>query len=320
TFEDGQRLVAFDRDLLPRVITGASMGAMIAAGVCARTDGELRALFDDPSSIRTWGLQPLAAADGVRAGGLLDPAALLDTIRTNCGGWTFEEAWQRSGRALSISVSPTRRGQRPRLLNHLTAPHVRIAESALASSAIPGLFPPATLVASAPDGADRPYLTTERWIDGSIHGDLPKWRVARLFNVNHFIVSQTNPHVLPFLSDPRRRGLWRAAAGVTGQAVLHQGRIALAAAAHLTADTPLRPWTTLAHALVDQEYRGDIDIHPRFHPRLLRRAFTNATPEELRAYILLGEQATWPHVARIRLQTAVARAFDACLQALGVSD
>ena len=40
--------------------------------------------------------------------------------------------------------------------------------------------------------------TTERWIDGSFGNDLPMMRIGRLHNVNHFIVSQVNPHVLPF--------------------------------------------------------------------------------------------------------------------------
>jgi len=39
-----------------------------------------------------------------------------------------------------------------------------------------------------------------KWVDGSVHQDLPMNRLAELFNVNHFIVSQTNPHVLPFLA------------------------------------------------------------------------------------------------------------------------
>ncbi|NJN36554.1 MAG: hypothetical protein HC794_05210 [Nitrospiraceae bacterium] len=34
-----------------------------------------------------------------------------------------------------------------------------------------------------------PYLDGERWVDGSLHGDLPKQRLSRLHNVNHFIVS-----------------------------------------------------------------------------------------------------------------------------------
>lgn len=305
--------VLFEQQLLPNVVTGASMGAMIAAGICARDDDELRVLFDDPREIRTFGLKNAAVREGFRRRALLDPEVLRQTILHNCGDETFEGSYLRTGRRLCISVSPTRRGQRPRLLNHLTAPDVLIAEAALASSSIPGVLPPAKLMCRHGDGR-QPYLEDERWIDGSIHGDMPKWRVGRLFNVNHFVVSQTNPHVVPFLWDPRRRGLWRWAMGLTGRAVLQQGRIALSTAAHLTADTPLRSATTFAHALVDQDYLGDVAIHPRFHPRLLRKAFTNASFDELLGYVRLGEQAAWPHLTKIRMQTQIAHTFELALR------
>ena len=47
-----------------------------------------------------------------------------------------------------------------------------------------------------------------RWIDGSVDNDLPMSKLSELFNVNHFIVSQVNPHIVPFLeksSGPRKR-------------------------------------------------------------------------------------------------------------------
>jgi len=37
-----------------------------------------------------------------------------------------------------------------------------------------------------------------KWQDGSLEFDLPMNRLSELFNVNHFIVSQVNPHVIPF--------------------------------------------------------------------------------------------------------------------------
>jgi predicted acylesterase/phospholipase RssA len=38
-----------------------------------------------------------------------------------------------------------------------------------------------------------------KFIDGSISADLPMQRVSELFNVNSFIVSQTNPFAIPFM-------------------------------------------------------------------------------------------------------------------------
>lgn len=299
----------FQHDLLPTVISGASMGAMVAAGIGTRTDAEIAALLDDLSQIRTFGLQRAPGGLG------LDPEVLLETIRHNCGDHTFAEARARSGRILNISLSPVRQGQRPRLLCDLTAEDVLVADAALASSAIPGLFPPAELHQRGPDGVRRPYLEGERWMDGSFHGDLPKRRMARLHHVNHFVVSQTNPHVLPFLSDPRRRRLLGRAAGLTGKAVLRQSQTLLSGVAQATASTPLRGLTTTAREVVGQDYLGDIDLHPTFDPKLLPKAFTNATAEELEHYVLLGERGTWPHLARVDVETRIARTFERCLAA-----
>jgi TAG lipase / steryl ester hydrolase / phospholipase A2 / LPA acyltransferase len=39
-----------------------------------------------------------------------------------------------------------------------------------------------------------------KFIDGSVACDLPMNRMAELFNINTFIVSQVNPHVAPFIT------------------------------------------------------------------------------------------------------------------------
>lgn len=49
-----------------------------------------------------------------------------------------------------------------------------------------------------------------RWRDGSLEIDLPMIQLKELFNVNHFIVSQANPHILPF---SRMKELVRAYGG-----------------------------------------------------------------------------------------------------------
>lgn len=49
-----------------------------------------------------------------------------------------------------------------------------------------------------------------RWRDGSLESDLPMMQLKELFNVNHFIVSQANPHIAPFL---RFKDLVRAYGG-----------------------------------------------------------------------------------------------------------
>jgi len=41
---------------------------------------------------------------------------------------------------------------------------------------------------------------SRRWRDGSLELDLPTFLLSEMFNCNHFIVSQTNPHIVPLLN------------------------------------------------------------------------------------------------------------------------
>lgn len=305
----------FEAGCLPHILSGASTGAMVAAGICTRTDDELRALYANPDQLRLDGLLPVGPRRALRDGALLDPARLHEVLRHNIGDHTFGEAFARTRRALNISVSPTRTRQKPRVLSHLTAPDVLVANAALASSALPGLFPPVVLEARTPDGRLEPYVPRERWVDGSLFGDLPKLRLARLHGVNHFIVSQTNPHVMPFGRLRDRSGV----AGVALDAARRQTGTAAAIARRATPEAtgPLHRLTDRAYALATQDYHGDIELHPRFRPELLGQIVRNPSPAELRSFILEGERATWPELARIRDQTRIGRVFGECVARLG---
>ncbi|MCP4807300.1 MAG: DUF3336 domain-containing protein [Proteobacteria bacterium] len=304
-------------DLLPHILSGASTGAMVAAGVCTRTDEELRQMFADTDSIRLDGLLPIGWRKAFDQKAWLDPARLHDVLQHNVGDWTFAEAFARSGRALNIAVSPTRSRQKPRLLTHLTAPNVMVASAALASSALPGLFPPVELEARQGDEVVS-YVAGERWMDGSLQGDLPKTRLARLHNVNHFIVSQTNPHVMPFLRHYGRRGLRPTVLGVTSATLRTQGALVtdLARRATSKSDGLARQLALQAHTLATQDYRGDIDIYPRFRANLLTRVAVNPTRDDLAEFIREGERSVWPKVAMIRNQTRIGRVFRTSIEHL----
>lgn len=308
----------FEHRLLPRILTGASTGAMIAAGVCTRDDEALAAMFADPDTIRRDGLLRVPLRLALRRGAFLEPGQLYEVLKHNVGNFTFAEAYARSGRVLNISVSPTRTRQKPRLLTHLTSPDVLVASAALASSALPGLFPPVVLQARGRDDSVRPYIPSESWVDGSLYNDLPKLRLSRLHNVNHFIVSQTNPHVLPFVSHRGKRGVLPAMFGLTSATVRTQGAHLIDVVRRATGRGVggLRRFADQAHALVSQDYRGDIDIHPAFHPGIYRKMVANPTRRDLDWFILQGQRAVWPQMAMIRDHTRVGRAFERCVAAL----
>ncbi len=63
---------------------------------------------------------------------------------------------------------------------------------------------PAPRSFSAPTTAE---ALERRWRDGSLELDLPTYLLSEMFNCNHFLVSQTNPHIVPLLNI--KRGLSR---------------------------------------------------------------------------------------------------------------
>lgn len=306
----------FELGLLPHIISGASTGAMIAAGVCARNDAELAEMFADTDSLRLDGLVPASLAQMWRQRSVLDPQGLYDVLRHNIGDRTFAEAFAHSGRVLNISVSPTRRRQKPRLLTHVSAPDVLVASAALASSALPGLFPPVTLEARDHEGRIVPYIPGEKWVDGSIFGDLPMRRLTRLHNVNHFIVSQTNPHVLPFVRHHGRSGAGAAVSGLASATVRGQGAVAADVGRRVLGRGPAAQGAEQLYALFAQDYGGDINLHPQFSWRLYKKIVANPSREDLAAFMLEGQRSVWPRVTQIRAQTRLGRAFRECVELL----
>jgi len=105
----------------------------------------------------------------------------------------------------------------PRLLNYLTAPNVLIWSAIAASCSVPFIFSASELMAKDPKTSQPiPWNShPQRWIDGSVDNDLPMAKLSELFNVNHFIVSQVNPHIVPFLE---KNGTRPGGAGAAGKA------------------------------------------------------------------------------------------------------
>ena len=309
----------FGHGLLPEVLSGASMGALIACGIGVRTDAELDALFANTRTIRTDAVKRLPAKRAASQRAAYDSARLEEVVAHNCGDYTFEEAYARTGRTVSISVSPTRERQKPRLLCHYTTPNLLMNSAAVASGAIPGVFPSATLRQRLPSGKTVPYMGTETWIDGSLKSDLPMRRLSRLHNVNHFIVSQVNPHVGPVRRVTGKRGVVPFVSGAIVSSVRTQLTHQLGLARDFTKSTPLYSAIDVAHSLAGQPYGGDIDIYPRIRPTALLRAMSNISHEQLEQHIREGERATWPLLARVRDQTCVSRALDAAIRRLSAN-
>jgi TAG lipase/steryl ester hydrolase/phospholipase A2/LPA acyltransferase len=304
----------WEQKLLPQTLAGSSIGAVVAASVCNRSDAELDVFFREQMETvhrqaihwRTpWAMWQFHTA--------MDEKQLLENILANVGSATFSEAYRRSGRILNITVSPTRTHQKPRVLNYMTAPNVLIEYAVLASCAVPLLFPPVALQARGADGRQLPYMSTETWIDGAMHGDLPHDRLARLHNINQTIVSQANPHVIPFITHRQQRGA-RAFGKYVLASLIHTGSAELLGIGRRLFDnTRLSPLLDQAHAIAAQNYLGDINIRFPFKPKAYLKVIASPSPQGLAEYIRLGEHATWSQVPMIYDLTRISRVFLECI-------
>lgn len=315
-FHVGVVKALFRENLLPLVLSGSSAGSVVAATLGSRTPEEAEELMDPVNAYYDfWRILPLKHM--LRRRALMDANQLKRAIAKNVHDLTFEEAHARSGRIINITVSPAGSNQAPRLLNYLTFPFLYLREAVLASCAVPLLFPPVMLMTRGDDGERTPYMPLLRWNDGSLKSDLPMLRLRRLHNVNHFIVSQTNPHVLPFVS--RAEGSRGLIDGTRDLTFSTAKGIATGALNFARANIPfagLRQSLDTAAGLIDQDYRGHINIVPEVSLWRYANVTANPTLENITRFMLEGERATWPRMEMIRNQTVVAQTLDRLLTRL----
>ena len=179
---------------------------------------------------------------------------------------TFQKAFEKTGRAMNVSIAPAETHQTSRLLNATTSPSVLMRSAVMASAAVPGIFPPVTLQALDSDGQLKSYLPSRRWVDGSVSDDMPAKRLARLYGVNHYIVSQTNPHVLPFVTDGHRKqtslGLLQNASRRATREWFNAVTLILDRADKKNG--VITQATSLMRSIINQDYVGDINILPDY--------------------------------------------------------
>jgi TAG lipase / steryl ester hydrolase / phospholipase A2 / LPA acyltransferase len=202
-----------EHKLLPRIIAGSSVGSIMCAVVATRSWPELESFFEDWHSLQFFDQMGGIFAVVKRVltyGAVHEIRHLQHLLRHLTSNLTFQEAYDLTGRILGITVSSPRKHEPPRCLNYLTAPHVLIWSAVTASCAFPGLFEAQELMAKDRFGEivpfHAPFESTNkgtgeirRWRDGSLESDLPMIQLKELFNVNHFIVSQANSHIVPIL-------------------------------------------------------------------------------------------------------------------------
>jgi len=308
--------------LLPKVISGTSAGSLVAAMICVRNDEELDEILkpsvaahtqlnDEPFGVifmRLW-----------KQGTLWDHHNWSEKLKwATKGNTTFLEAYKRTGRILNITVIPTDKHAPPILLNYRTAPNILIHSAILASAAIPILVTAAELLQKTDNGDIIPYHAIgKRWRDGSFKTDIPSRALHQLFNVNYTIVSQTNPHIIPFIFETRGSGgkpsQHRAGSGWRG------GFVASSLEQFLKLD--MLKWLRFlrnmdlvpsfigqdSSVLFLQKFHGSCTMYPTPIIRDYFRIVMNPDEKEIQHKLTEGERMTWPKLYMIYNRMTIER-------------
>lgn len=146
----------------------------------------------------------------------------------------------------------------------------------------------------------------------------PLSRVAQLFNVNHFIVSQARPYLIPFLeSDMHGPSLFTARhkrAQVSG----HMFRVVGLEMRHRLRqlDTLGLLPASIRRFLVDEEVPSgsSMTLVPEVTARDFVRLLETPTRETLDYWILRGERSVWPAVSALTVRCAVEYEIESAYQ------
>ncbi|EPS72361.1 hypothetical protein M569_02395, partial [Genlisea aurea] len=312
-----------EHKLLPRIIAGSSVGSIMCAIVATRSWPELQGFFED-----SWhSIQFFDQMGGIfnvfrrvmTQGAVHDIRQLQVMLRHLTNNLTFQEAYDMTGRILGITVCSPRRHEPPRCLNYLTSPHVVIWSAVTASCAFPGLFEAQELMAKNRSGDIVPYhppfqlgpekssASSRRWRDGSLEVDLPMMQLKELFNVNHFVVSQANPHVAPLL---RVKEIVRAYGGRFAAKLAHLTEMEVKHRCNQVLELGF-PLGGLAK-LFAQDWEGDVTIVMPATLAQLSKIIQNPSYIELQKAANQGRRCTWEKLSAIKANCGIELALDEC--------
>lgn len=319
-----------EHKLLPRIIAGSSVGSIICSVVASRSWPELQSFFENSLHSLQFFDQLGSVFTIVKRvmtqGALHDIRQLQCMLRNLTCNLTFQEAYDLTGRILGITVCSPRKHEPPRCLNYLTSPHVVIWSAVTASCAFPGLFEAQELMAKDRSGEIVPYhppfnldpeegttksSSTRRWRDGSLEVDLPMMQLKELFNVNHFIVSQANPHIAPLL---RLKDLIRAYGGRFAAKLAHLVEMEVKHRCNQVLELGF-PLGGLAK-LFAQEWEGDVTVVMPATLAQYSKIIQNPTHVELQKAANQGRRCTWEKLSAIKANCGIELALDECVAIL----
>ena len=315
-FHIGVAKVLHEEKLLPTVISGSSAGSVVAAVLGTHSDEELLEYFA-LEDVKHEAMKFMGWKKIFKGEALLDGEHLEESLAKFIPELTFEEAFEKTGRAINITISPAKLNHESRMLNSISASNVYVRKGVLASTAVPGLFPPVTLVAKNYNGEPQPYNPSRQWVDGTLSNDLPGKRLSRIYGVNHFIASQVNPHVVPFVNEKgQAQGIRQLTAEIAAKTTKNIVSNVLKHTSSNMKSPALGYFLTQVHALVSQDYTADINITPNFNMLNPVKLFANPETEDIINVVKAGERSTWPKIEWIRNCTKISRTLDSILEVL----
>lgn len=134
----------------------------------------------------------------------------------------------------------------------------------------------------------------------------PLARLAELFNVNHFIVSQARPYIVPFLhSDLLRPYQRQPSQWNTTRPIMRLVTLEIRHRLRQLDYIGLLP-VSLRRLLIDESIPGpSLTLIPDLSPKDLLKLFQNPTKEGLKYWILRGERGVWPAVSELTVRCAI---------------
>ncbi|VFQ71723.1 unnamed protein product [Cuscuta campestris] len=328
SFHIGVVKTLVEHKLLPRIIAGSSVGSIMCSIVATKSWPELQSFFED-----SWySLKFYEQMGGIFTvfkrvmtfGVVHEIRHLQYMLRNLTNNLTFQEAYDMTGRILSITVCSPRKHEPARCLNYLTSPHVVVWSAVTASCAFPGLFEAQELMAKDRSGNIVPYhppfqlgpdelegTSSRRWRDGSLEIDLPMTQLKELFNVNHYIVSQANPHISPLL---RLKEFVRAYGGSSAAKLAKLTEMEVKHRCNQILELGF-PLGGLAK-LFAQDWEGDVTVVMPATLAQYSKLLQNPSTMELQKAANQGRRCTWEKLSAIKANCGIELALDECVAVL----
>ena len=344
-FHIGVLITLIEENLLPRIISGSSSGSIMASIMCSHTNEEtvellkniserefrifeINSTLDREEPTKKGNLKNTleCLSHFIKYGTFFDICGLKKTMIDFVGDLTFREAYNRTGKILNITVSPTSIHEQTRLLNYTTAPNCLIWSAVCASCSLPGVFPSTTIYEKIPKTNQIQEWnndTSMKFVDGSMENDLPIARLSEMFNVDHIIACQVNPHVVPMLKisvtsiggdydnelSYKVKNLCNNVYNFVTSEVVHYLRVL----------NELNIYKNLSSKLISiliQNYSGDITILPDYKVIDFLKIFENPTTDFLLDFVIRGARSSWPKVTVIKNHCGVEFALDKAISLL----